>query len=151
MCIRDSLGDIIIQDPNNVPAVLAVCTCHMLLRQVPKARNQLKRVEKMPYNASEADEFERSWLMMADIEVQGKKYDHAIDLCHKCLKYNRSCAKAWELIGQVCEWEQNYVEASENYERAWQFCGMSNPGVGFRLAWCYLKSVSYTHLRAHET
>ena len=134
------LGDIIIQDPNNVPAVLAVCTCHMLLRQVPKARNQLKRVEKMPYNASEADEFERSWLMMADIEVQGKKYDHAIDLCHKCLKYNRSCAKAWELIGQVCEWEQNYVEASENYERAWQFCGMSNPGVGFRLAWCYLKS-----------
>ena len=56
------LGDLIIQDPNNVPAVLAVCTCHMLLRQVPKARNQLKRVEKMPYIASEADEFERSWL-----------------------------------------------------------------------------------------
>ena len=134
------LGDLIIQDPNNVPAVLAVCTCHMLLRQVPKARNQLKRVEKMPYIASEADEFERSWLMMADIEVQGKKYDHAIELCHKCLKYNRSCAKAWELIGQVCEWEQNYVEAGENYDRAWQFCGESNPAVGFRLAWCHLKS-----------
>ena len=40
----------------------------------------------------------------------------------------------------MCEWEQNYVEAGENYDRAWQFCGESNPAVGFRLAWCHLKS-----------
>ncbi len=30
----------------------------------------------------------------------------AQDLCQKCLKYNKSCAKAWEIMGQIMEREQ---------------------------------------------
>ena len=42
----------------------------MMLKQTPKARNQLKRVTKIPYKPDEGDEFERSWLLLADIHIQ---------------------------------------------------------------------------------
>ena len=100
--IDNALGmliEIVNDDHDNVPALLAMATCFMLLKQTPKARNQLKRVSKLPLNSAEADEFERSWLMPADIHIS--KFDLAQEMCKKCLKYNKSCAKAWELIGQV--------------------------------------------------
>jgi len=42
----------------------------MLLKQTPKARNQLKRVQKIAYKPDEAEEFERSWLLLTDIHIQ---------------------------------------------------------------------------------
>ena len=42
----------------------------MMLKQTPKARNQLKRVTKINYKPDEGDEFERSWLLLADIHIQ---------------------------------------------------------------------------------
>lgn len=42
----------------------------MLLKQTPKARNQLKRVQKIPYKPDEGEEFEKSWLLLADIHIQ---------------------------------------------------------------------------------
>lgn len=50
---------------------------HTNAPQVPKARNQLKRVSKLPYSPADADEFERAWLALADIHVQGGKFDLA--------------------------------------------------------------------------
>jgi tetratricopeptide repeat protein 21B len=61
----------------------------MLLKQTPKARNQLKRVQKIPYKPDEGEEFEKSWLLLADIHIQGGKFDLAQELCQKCLKYNK--------------------------------------------------------------
>ena len=141
--IDNALGmliEIVNDDHDNVPALLAMATCFMLLKQTPKARNQLKRVSKLPFNSAEADEFERSWLMLADIHIQGGKFDLAQEMCKKCLKYNKSCAKAWELIGQVMEREQSYMDAAEHYERSWKFSAESSPAVGFRLAFNYLKA-----------
>ena len=40
-----------------------------MMKQTPKARNHLKRVAKAPYNQDEADEFERGWLLLADIYI----------------------------------------------------------------------------------
>jgi tetratricopeptide repeat protein 21B len=141
--IDSALGmllEIVNDDHDSVPALLAMATCFMLLKQTPKARNQLKRVSKLPFNSAEADEFERSWLMLAEIHIQGGKYDLAQEMCKKCLKYNKSCAKAWELIGQVMEREQSYLDAAEHYERSWKFSSGSSPAVGFRLAFNYLKA-----------
>lgn len=148
-----------------------------MLKQTPKARNQLKRVTKINYKPDEGDEFERSWLLLADIHIQvrgrgkaaerhhmkeiacllyptplatslgypeclaqnipgqhpllvltpvrpcslqGGKFDLAQDLCQKCLKYNKSCAKAWEMTGAIMEREQSYKDAAEHYEKAWK-------------------------------
>lgn len=43
----DRLLDLANQDPNNVPVLLCMATGFMMLKQTPKARNQLKRVQKV--------------------------------------------------------------------------------------------------------
>ncbi|PNW81978.1 hypothetical protein CHLRE_06g268800v5 [Chlamydomonas reinhardtii] len=137
------LLDLANQDPNNVPVLLAMATGFMMLKQTPKARNQLKRVQKIQYKPDEAEEFERSWLLLADIHIQGGKYDLAQDLCQKCLKYNKSCAKAWEIMGQIMEREQAYKDAADHYENAWKHENQASAQVGFKLAFNYLKARRY--------
>jgi tetratricopeptide repeat protein 21B len=63
---------------------------------------------KIQYQNEYADEFEKSYVILADVYVQKGKYDLAQDLCKRCLTYNRSCAKAWELMGLIMEKEQSY-------------------------------------------
>ena len=66
-----------------------MATAHMMLKQVPRARNQLKRVAKIQWNSEDAEEFEQSWLLLADIYIQTGKYDMAIELLKKCTNYNK--------------------------------------------------------------
>lgn len=139
----NTLLDMANQDANNVPVLLAMATGFMMLKQTPKARNQLKRVQKIQYKPDEAEEFERSWLLLADIHIQGGKYDLAQDLCQKCLKYNKSCAKAWEIMGQIMEREQAYKDAADHYENAWKHENQASAQVGFKLAFNYLKARRY--------
>ena len=133
-------AEIVNEDHDNVPALLAVALCHMLEKQPTKAKNTLKRVAKLPYNAAEAEEFERAWLTSAELAMEGGKLDQAQDFCQRCLQYNRSCVKAWRLLGQVCEREQSFEDAAESFERAWIYGGRSDPAVGFRLGFALLKS-----------
>jgi hypothetical protein len=42
----------------------------MLLKQPPKARNQLKRIAKMEWDSEYSEDFEKSWLLLADIYIQ---------------------------------------------------------------------------------
>eukprot|EP00955_Chlamydomonas_euryale_P102383 365417-Chlamydomonas_euryale.AAC.4 len=101
----------------------------MLIKQTSKARNQLKRVQKIPYKPDEHEEFEKSWLLLTDIHVQGGKFDLAQDLCQKALKYNKSCARAWEYMGAIMEREQSYKDAAEHYEQAWKHENQSSAQV----------------------
>ncbi len=36
---------------DNVSALLGIATAHMILKQTPRARNQLKRIAKMQWNS----------------------------------------------------------------------------------------------------
>lgn len=38
------------QQAENVPALLGMATAYMMLKQTPRARNQLKRIAKMEWN-----------------------------------------------------------------------------------------------------
>lgn len=40
----------IAEQKESVPVLLALATAHVLLRQVPRARNHLKRITKIPWN-----------------------------------------------------------------------------------------------------
>jgi hypothetical protein len=88
----------------------------------------------------QAEEFERSWLMLADLYCSSGKYDLAQDLCKRCLTHNQSCAKAWEYLGLVMEKEQSYADAADAYERAWHFESERSASVGFKLGFNYLKA-----------
>ena len=74
---------------DHVPALLGMATAHMILKQTPRARNQLKRIAKMNWNPIDAEDFERSWLLLADIYIQSAKYDMAEELIKRCLRHNK--------------------------------------------------------------
>ncbi|RLN44133.1 hypothetical protein BBJ28_00010612 [Nothophytophthora sp. Chile5] len=106
----------------------------------PKARNQLKRIAKMPYDQTLADDFERSYLLLADIYINRGKFDLAQELCKRALTHNKSSGKAWELLGLVMEKEQSYIDAAECYQEAWTCEGEASATIGFKLAFNYLKA-----------
>jgi tetratricopeptide repeat protein 21B len=82
-------------------------------------------------------------LLLADFFISNNKFDLAEELLKKCLKYNKSMFKAEEYMGLIKEKEQCYVEAAEHYERAFKLSNKRNAGVGYRLAFNYLKAKRY--------
>lgn len=126
-----------------VPALLCMSIALMMNRQAPKARNQLKRICKIPYKQEFAEEFEEAYLMLATIYIRSKKFDLALELCKRCLKHNKSCGKAWEHMGLIMEREHSYKDAAEYYEAAWKYDSQASAPVGYKLAFNYLKAKRY--------
>ena len=56
-----------------------------------KMRNTLKRIAKLSYKSDCWKEFERSYLLLATTYIERDKNDLAMDLCKRCLFYNKSC------------------------------------------------------------
>ncbi|NXU76844.1 TT21B protein, partial [Oreotrochilus melanogaster] len=139
----NTFTEIVVGEKDHVPALLGMATAYMILKQTPRARNQLKRISKMSWNPIDAEEFEKSWLLLADIYIQSAKYDMADELLKRCLRHNRSCYKAYEYMGYVMEKEQAYEDAAANYEMAWKCGNQMNPTIGYKLAFNYLKGKRY--------
>ncbi|KAI8911381.1 hypothetical protein DFJ77DRAFT_469797 [Powellomyces hirtus] len=126
-----------------VPALLGMAIGHMLLKQPPRARNHLKRIAKMEWRSSLANEFERSWILLADIYIQGGKFDLATELLKMCLSRNQSCAKASEYLGFIMEKEASFADAALHYENAWKLDREANPAMGYKLAFNYMKAKKF--------
>ncbi|KAJ3065894.1 Tetratricopeptide repeat protein 21B [Podochytrium sp. JEL0797] len=131
------------EEADHVPSLLGIAVAYMLLKQPPRARNQLKRIVKMDWSVQYADDFERAWLLLADIHIQGGKYDLATDLLKRCLSQNKSCSKAFEYLGYIMEKEASYTDAADSYTSAWKLERESNASIGFKLAFNYLKAKKY--------
>jgi len=123
-----------------VPALLGMAIAYQMIKQTPKARNQLKRISKMQWSHEDAEYFEAAWLLLSDLYISAGKYDVATDLLKKCLEHNKSCCKAYEYLGFIYEKEQSYKDAASHYETAWQYSGQNNPVIGYKLAFNYLKA-----------
>ena len=133
-----------VQGRENVGAILGIAISYQLLKQTPRARNQLKRVSKHSWNFEDAEHLERCWLLLADIYIQGGKYDMATELLRKVLMHNKSSTKAYEYMGFIMEKESSYKDAAQHYEQAWRYSNKSNPAVGYKLAFNYMKAKRYT-------
>jgi tetratricopeptide repeat protein 21B len=128
---------------DHVGTALGLATAYMLLKQIPRARNQLKRVAKNVWNFEDAEYLERCWLLLADIYIQNNKYDMANELLHRVLQHNRACTKAYEYAGYIAEKDQAYRDAANQYECAWKYGGQTNPAIGYKLAFNYMKGKRY--------
>lgn len=131
------------EQTESVPALLGVATAYMMMKQTPRARNQLKRIAKMEWNPVDAEEFEKSWLLLSDIYISSGKYDMATELLKKCLQHNQSSCKAYEYLGFIMEKEQSYQDAASNYEKAWLYSNQTSPTIGYKLAFNYMKAKRY--------
>ncbi|NXX88206.1 TT21B protein, partial [Centropus bengalensis] len=126
----NAFTEVVAAEKDHIPALLGMATAYMILKQTPRARNQLKRIAKMNWNPIDAEEFEKSWLLLADIYIQSAKYDMAEELLKRCLHHNKSCCKAYEYMGYIMEKEQAYKDAATNYEMAWKYGNQTNPKIG---------------------
>lgn len=117
--------------------------CLFLLKKSSDARNYLKTVTQMDYQLEYADWFEQAWILMSDYNISVNKYDLAEKELEKCLKYNKSNIKAEEFMGLIKEREKAYVDAAVHYKNAFEMSNQKNGGVGFRLAFNYLKAARY--------
>ncbi|KDR09588.1 tetratricopeptide repeat protein 21B-like [Zootermopsis nevadensis] len=128
---------------DHVGTALGLATSYMLLKQIPRARNQLKRVAKNVWNFEDAEYLERCWLLLADIYIQNSKYDMASELLRRVLQHNKACTKAYEYAGYIAEKDQAYRDAANQYECAWKYGGQANPTIGYKLAFNYMKGKRY--------
>ena len=81
--------------------------------------------------------------MLAEVHIAAGKFDLAHEMCVRCIKYNKSCARAWEHMGAIMEREQSYANAAENYENAWRHDNEAVCRVGYKLAFNLLKCKEY--------
>ncbi|KAF7708887.1 tetratricopeptide repeat protein 21B isoform X2 [Silurus meridionalis] len=124
--------------------LLIVAQALLLLKQAPKARNFLKRINKMNWSSGIAENFEKSCLLLADMYIKSGKYVNADKLLDDCIRYNTSCSKAYEYKGFIMENDQRYKDAAEQYELAWKYSYCIDPAIGYRLAFNFLKCRNYT-------
>jgi tetratricopeptide repeat protein 21B len=129
-------------DPNYIPAIYALSIAFMVTSQAPKARNQLKRLLKLPTaGAGEwAEESVGAWLMLSDIYAESGKPDQATEAIQRALQLDASAGRAWEYLGTLAEKELRYADAADAYERAWMCEGEASAPVGYKLAFNYLKA-----------
>lgn len=93
-----------------VGAILGLATGYVLQKQIPRARNALKRIAKATWLVEEAEYLERCWLLLADLHVQSGKNESAVELLRRVLLHNQSCYRAHELLGLIAEKDQKYCK-----------------------------------------
>jgi len=136
-------SQILQEDEQFIPALLGRARALVCAQQGTKARHPIKMIMGLNWSAEYADEFEGAWLLHAEMFFGMGKQPEAQKSLKKCLAYNKSCGKAWELMGKILEKDGAYVNAAEFYESAWEHCNSTDPAIGFRLAFNYYKATKY--------
>ncbi|XP_023169714.2 tetratricopeptide repeat protein 21B-like [Drosophila hydei] len=130
-------------NPLMVTVVYAIALALVQLKQMQRAKNQLKRIARLTWNYEDAEYLERSWLLLADIYIHANKLDVAETFVERVLEYNKSSTKAYELGGYIAEKLQSYGDAAKQYQKAWDSCGHSKPHIGYKLALNNMKKKQY--------
>lgn len=74
---------------DHVGALYGMAAAYMMLKQHPRAKNQLKRLTKAPWNMEDAEDLEKAWLLLSDIHIQTNKYDQALETLNRVLTFNK--------------------------------------------------------------
>jgi tetratricopeptide repeat protein 21B len=69
----------------------------------------------------------------------------AQEMLKECIKYNKSCSKAYDYLGFIHEKDGAYKDAAANYEQAWMLANSADPSIGYRLAFNHFKASKYVH------
>ena len=82
--------------------------------------------------------------MSADQYIAAKDFNNATNELNKVLQHNKSNVKAQEYMGLIKEKEKDHVAAAQHYKIAFEMSNNKNPGVGYRLAFNYMKAQRFT-------
>lgn len=127
----------------NVPAFLALSIGLYLNNQDTVARKALKRIFSAPSDPMDIEHVERAYLFAAHLDVKSDKLDSACKTLQKVIESNKGCGAAWDSLGMIYERQQKHKDASTSYQKAWKLMNESDPGIGYKLAFNYLKGGDY--------
>lgn len=68
--------------------MLAMAQGFLQLKQIPRARNFLKRLTRMEWNDANADYLENACLLLADMYINMGKYAQVDKLLDSCIRHN---------------------------------------------------------------
>lgn len=106
-----------------------------------KSRSILKRIAKLEYCDEYWKEFERGYMFLAAEEIQREKLDLALDLCKRCLFYNKSCGMALMLMGNIFDKQNKNIMATKCFKK--DFGQKQSFLHNVELSKLYLKSGNY--------
>ena len=85
----DKLSNIINNNRNFVPAYITFSTGKIVQSKNNEAKNQLRHlIGSIPYQGEYAEEFERGWLMLANLYLQENNDQQAGEVLETCLHHN---------------------------------------------------------------
>lgn len=73
------------------------------------------------------------------------KVDLAERELERCLKYNKSSAKALELLGSVAEKKGDFNGALDMFNKSWSVSEQKDCALGYRIAGLYFKYKDYAN------
>jgi tetratricopeptide (TPR) repeat protein len=105
------LAAVLEADGDNIPALATLSAAFFNGGEPSKARNQLKRLLKLPAAGPGefADESVDAWLMLAAINADSGKPDMAADCVQRALALDAGAGRAWEYLGTLAEKELRYA------------------------------------------
>lgn len=138
-----TLAEALQTDHIHLPAFLGLAVTLYLSKQETAARNVLGRlftVSTPTQRHEESDVVTRATLLLAHMDTRAHRLEDAqLALQSLLTSSNPSCSAAWDMMGMIYEQQHLHKEASESYEKAWQLVKASDPAVGYKLAFNYLK------------
>ncbi|CAJ1985900.1 IFT139 / intraflagellar transport protein 139 [Leishmania donovani] len=88
---------------------------------------------------SEDDTIERAMLLQAYMDTQEGQLENARFVLQQVLAANQGCGSAWNALGMIYERNQKHKDASRCYQKAWELVQESDPAVGYKLGFNYLR------------
>lgn len=127
----------------NISAFLALSIGLYLNNQNSVSQKALNRIFMAPADPKDAEHLQRAYLFSAYIDMSKNKLDEASKTLQKVIESNKGCGAAWDTLGMIYEKQEKHKEASSCYQKAWKLMNESDPGIGYKLAFNYLKGGDY--------
>ncbi|KAH0786423.1 TPR Domain containing protein [Histomonas meleagridis] len=126
-------------DDNDLNIIIGRCKCFIRLDRQKEATRNLNGIIHGKPNNSNINVFVEAFLIMTHISIKENQYDEAIKYVERAIELNQSCGKAWEMRANLFEMKKEYLEAADSYKHAWELSCKTDLGVGFKLAFNYMK------------
>lgn len=140
--VIEKAQDILSKDSENLSAWVLLAFANILIGRESEAKNNLKFLDKPSIsNIRYYSEYERGYLLLAYMSMKAGNIPKASEYLKKITnELNIAQIQAYEFFGIIFEKENNFKEACNYFEKAWEFSIQNNAKIGYKLAVCYLNN-----------
>ena len=138
----DQAKDIVAKDNDNISAWVFLAMSYLILDKDKEVKTALNVLENSKINNIKYyNDYERGYLILAFLFIKQGNNNKALEYLKKIVsELNIAQVKVYEMYGTIYEKENNYKEACNFFEKAWEFSSFNSASIGYKLAVCYLNN-----------